>query len=103
VANGKDLVCRRRLGIHLLMLCLLPILFYRALRCRRSCGFSMKIYQRYIAREVSAAAILLVLLAFLALFAFFDLLGEVKNFGQGGYQLQHAFGYVMLRLPGRSL
>ncbi|MBK7675233.1 LPS export ABC transporter permease LptG [Accumulibacter sp.] len=61
----------------------------------------MKIYQRYIAREVSAA-ILLVLLAFLALFAFFDMLGEVKNFGQGGYQIQHAFGYVMLRLPGRT-
>ena len=61
----------------------------------------MKIYQRYIAREVSAA-ILLVLLAFLALFAFFDMLGEVKNFGQGGYQIQHAFGYVMLRLPGRA-
>ncbi len=43
----------------------------------------MKIYQRYIAREVSAA-ILLVLLAFLALFAFFDMLGEVKNFGREG-------------------
>lgn len=61
----------------------------------------MKIYQRYLAREVSAA-ILLVLLAFLALFSFFDMLGEVKSFGQGGYEFRHAFGYVMLRLPGRA-
>jgi hypothetical protein len=30
------------------------------------------------------------------------MLGEVKNFGQGGYQIQHAFGFVMLRLPGRT-
>ncbi|WP_291990444.1 LPS export ABC transporter permease LptG [Candidatus Accumulibacter sp. ACC007] len=60
----------------------------------------MKIYRRYLVREVSAA-ILLVLLAFLALFAFFDMLGEVKDIGRGGYQLRHAFGFVMLRLPGR--
>ena len=60
----------------------------------------MKIYRRYLVREVSAA-ILLVLLAFLALFAFFDMLGEVKDIGRGGYQLHHAFGFVMLRLPGR--
>ena len=61
----------------------------------------MKLYQRYIAREV-AAAVLLVLLAFLALFAFFDLLGEVGNLGQGGYRIQHAFVYVLLRLAGRA-
>lgn len=60
----------------------------------------MKVYQRYLAREV-ASAILLVLLAFLALFAFFDTLGEIKNVGQGGYQLHHAFLFVLLRLPGR--
>ena len=60
----------------------------------------MKIYLRYLAREVFAA-VLLVLLAFLALFAFFDLLGEVQDIGKGGYQLQHAFGFVLLRLPGR--
>ncbi|WP_300453717.1 LPS export ABC transporter permease LptG [Accumulibacter sp.] len=60
----------------------------------------MKIYRRYLGREVTAA-ILLVLLAFLALFAFFDMLGEVRNVGQGGYQLHHAFGFVLLRVPGR--
>ncbi|HPT49195.1 MAG TPA: LPS export ABC transporter permease LptG [Accumulibacter sp.] len=61
----------------------------------------MKIYLRYIGREASSA-ILLVLLAFLALFAFFDMLGEMKNVGQGGYQLHHAFAFVLLRVPGRA-
>ncbi|MCM8595817.1 LPS export ABC transporter permease LptG [Accumulibacter sp.] len=61
----------------------------------------MKVYQLHIAREV-AAATLLVLLAFLGLFAFFDLLAEVKSIGQGGYKLQHAFGVVALRVPGRA-
>lgn len=61
----------------------------------------MKIYLRYIGREASGA-ILLVLLAFLALFAFFDMLGEMKNVGQGGYQLHHAFAFVLLRVPGRA-
>lgn len=60
----------------------------------------MKIYRRYLAREVSGA-ILLVLLAFLSLFAFFDMLGEINNVGQGNYRLHHAFGFVLLRVPGR--
>ena len=60
----------------------------------------MKIYRRYLAWEVSAA-ILLVLAGFLALFGFFDMVGEVKNVGQGGYQFRHALMYVGLRLPGR--
>lgn len=61
----------------------------------------MKVYRRYLAHELSSA-ILLVLLAFLVLFAFFDMLGEIKSVGQGGYQLHHAFGFVLLRLPGRA-
>lgn len=60
----------------------------------------MTLYRRYLSREV-VAAVLLVLLAFLALFAFFDMLGEIRSVGQGGYQLRHAFGFVFLRLPGR--
>ena len=59
----------------------------------------MKIYRRYLARE-AAAAILLVLGGFLALFGFFDMIAEVKNVGQGNYQLHHAISYVALRLPG---
>ena len=60
----------------------------------------MKIYRRYLAREVSGA-ILLVLVGFLALFGFFDMIGEVKNVGDGGYQWHHALMFVGLRLPGR--
>ena len=60
----------------------------------------MKIYRRYIAREVSAA-VLLVLAAFLALFSFFDMIAEVKSVGQAGYQLHHAIASVALEMPGR--
>jgi lipopolysaccharide export system permease protein len=61
----------------------------------------MKIYRRYLAREVSAG-ILLVLAAFLALFSFFDMINEVKNVGNSAsYQLHHAIVFVLLRLPGR--
>jgi lipopolysaccharide export system permease protein len=57
------------------------------------------LYQRYLMRE-SAAAIVLVLLAFLALFGFFDLINELRSVGKGGYQLGHALIYVTLSLPG---
>jgi lipopolysaccharide export system permease protein len=60
----------------------------------------MKIYRRYLAREVTGA-ILLVLAGFLALFGFFDMIGEVKNVGEGNYQLHHAIAFVLLRMPGR--
>jgi len=60
----------------------------------------MKIYRRYLAREVSAG-ILLVLAGFLALFGFFDMISEVKNVGQGSYQFHHAILFVLLRMPGR--
>lgn len=60
----------------------------------------MKIYRRYVMREVVAAT-LLVLLAFLALFGFFDLIAEIRDVGNSGYQLSHALAYVALRLPGR--
>lgn len=60
----------------------------------------MKVYRKYLAREVSGA-VLLVLGAFLALFGFFDMIGELKDIGPNGYQLHHAVGYVLLRLPGR--
>ena len=60
----------------------------------------MKIYRRYLAREASGA-ILLVLSAFLALFGFFDMITEVKSVGEASYQLHHAVGFVLLRMPGR--
>lgn len=59
----------------------------------------MKVLEKYVAREV-IGAILFVLVAFLALFAFFDLIGELKEVGRGEYRLQHAFLYILLRMPG---
>lgn len=61
----------------------------------------LKTYERYIAREVYAATAL-VLAAFLMLFSFFDLIYEFESIGKGGYQLQHAVGFVLLSVPGRS-
>jgi lipopolysaccharide export system permease protein len=61
---------------------------------------ALKIYERHLAREIYASTAL-VLTAFLMLFAFFDLIHELESIGKGGYQIQHALGYVTLTLPGR--
>lgn len=58
----------------------------------------MKVLQRYFATEIMQA-VFFVLLAFLALFTFFDLASEVQSVGQGAYRLQHAFLYVFMGLP----
>jgi lipopolysaccharide export system permease protein len=60
---------------------------------------AMKILQRYFATEIFRS-VLFALVAFLSLFAFFDLMGELQSVGRGGYQLQHAFLYVLMGLPG---
>ncbi|MDR1350749.1 MAG: LPS export ABC transporter permease LptG [Zoogloeaceae bacterium] len=60
----------------------------------------MKIHERYLAREL-LLAILLVLMALLTLYAFFDTIESLKNVGRGQFSVQHAFLYVALRLPGR--
>jgi lipopolysaccharide export system permease protein len=60
----------------------------------------LKLYERHLAREIYASTGL-VLLAFLMLFAFFDLIHQLESVGRGGYQIQHALGYVILTLPGR--
>ena len=61
---------------------------------------ALKLYERHLAREIYASTAL-VLTAFLMLFAFFDLIHELESIGRGGYQLQHALGYLALTLPGR--
>lgn len=61
----------------------------------------MKVYERHLAREIYGDT-LLVLVAFLSLFAFFDLIHELESVGKGGYELHHALGYVALTLPGRA-
>jgi lipopolysaccharide export system permease protein len=59
----------------------------------------MKVLQHYFASEI-IRSVTFVLVAFLALFAFFDLMGELQAIGKGGYKLQHAFLYVIMGLPG---
>ncbi|HEY8606226.1 MAG TPA: LPS export ABC transporter permease LptG [Noviherbaspirillum sp.] len=59
----------------------------------------MKILHRYVATEILTATVF-ALVAFLALFAFFDLIGELPRVGRGSYELQHAFLYVAMNLPG---
>lgn len=60
----------------------------------------MKTLTRHLSREVAAAS-LLVLAAFVVLFAFFDFLGELDQVGKGGYQLKHAVIFVVLTIPSR--
>jgi len=55
--------------------------------------------RRYLAREIYVAT-LFVFVAFLALFAFFDLINELSDLGRGGYRLQHALLFVILSMPG---
>ena len=59
----------------------------------------MKVLPRYFMSEI-VQSVLFVLVAFLGLFAFFDLMGELPSVGRGGYRLQHAFLYVAMGLPG---
>lgn len=59
----------------------------------------MNVIRRYLAREIYAATTL-VLVAFLGLFAFFDLIHELGDIGKGAYQLQHAALFVLLTVPG---
>jgi lipopolysaccharide export system permease protein len=58
----------------------------------------MKVLRRYFTGEIYRS-VLFVLVAFLALFAFFDLMGELGSVGRGPYRLEHAFVYVAAGLP----
>ncbi|MGB5082435.1 MAG: LPS export ABC transporter permease LptG [Burkholderiales bacterium] len=59
----------------------------------------MDTLRRYLAREIYGAT-LFVFAAFLALFAFFDLINELTDLGRGEYRLQHALAFVALTVPG---
>src|SRR5919198_1914803 len=54
--------------------------------------------ERYLARQIYSA-VLFVLAAFLALFAFFDLIKELGDLGSGEYHLPQIFTFVLLSLP----
>jgi lipopolysaccharide export system permease protein len=57
--------------------------------------------ERYLARQIYGAAAF-VLVGFLALFAFFDLIGELKDLGNGDYHLREIFTVVVLWVPGHA-
>ena len=58
----------------------------------------MKTLRRYIVREIVLASAM-VMVALLMLFAFFDLVEEIKDLGRGGYQLRHVVRHVLLSVP----
>ncbi len=58
----------------------------------------MDTLRTYLAREIYGAT-LLVFAAFLGLFAFFDLINELKDIGKGEYRVQHALSFVALSVP----
>ena len=58
----------------------------------------MTVLARYFSSQIYRA-ISFAMLAFLALFAFFDLISELGAIGRGLYQLEHALFYVTLGLP----
>ncbi len=56
---------------------------------------------RYLSRQVGGA-VLFVLLAFLALFAFFDLIGEMRDLGVGNYHFRQMIIFVVLSVPAHA-
>ena len=58
----------------------------------------MKTLHRYIVREILLATAM-VMIALLMLFAFFDLVEEIKDIGRGNYQLRHVVRHVALSIP----
>lgn len=57
--------------------------------------------ERYLARQIYGAAGF-VLLGFLALFGFFDLISELGDLGKGAYDLRQVFTFVLLNAPAHA-
>lgn len=60
---------------------------------------SLPTVSRLFKRDIYSATAL-VLIAFIGLFWFFDLVRELSEVGQGGYKLSHALAFTLLRVPG---
>ena len=61
----------------------------------------LRTLERYLARQIFAA-VGFVLMGFLALFAFFDLISELGDLGRGDYQLKQVFTVVALLMPAHA-
>ncbi|AYR25318.1 LPS export ABC transporter permease LptG [Herbaspirillum rubrisubalbicans] len=59
----------------------------------------MRVIQRYFTTEITRS-VFFALAAFLALFAFFEMMGQLEQVGRNGYKLQQAVFYVLMGLPG---
>jgi lipopolysaccharide export system permease protein len=59
----------------------------------------MKTLRRYLVREILLATAL-VMAALLMLFAFFDLVEQIRDLGRGSYQMRHMVRHVLLSVPG---
>src|SRR5919109_4631102 len=57
--------------------------------------------ERYLARQIYGASGF-VLVGFLALFAFFDLISELGDLGKGSYDLRQVFIFVLLNAPAHA-
>lgn len=57
--------------------------------------------ERYLARQIYGA-VAFVLLGFLGLFAFFDLIHELGDLDKGAYHLRQVFEFVLLSVPGHA-
>jgi len=58
----------------------------------------MKTLRRYLMSEIIAAT-LLVFVALLMLFAFFDLIDQIRDVGRGSYSFRHVMVFVLLSAP----
>ena len=58
----------------------------------------MRTLRRYLATEIVAATAL-VFVALVLLFAFFDLVEQMKDLGRGAYAMRHILLYVLLSMP----
>jgi lipopolysaccharide export system permease protein len=61
----------------------------------------MRTLERYLARQIYAA-VGFVFIGFLALFAFFDLIRELSDLGNGEYHLRQVFTFVLLSMPAHA-
>lgn len=59
----------------------------------------MKIITRYLLKEISVN-VLLIMLALITMFSFFDLIQELESLGKGSYGLEKIMLFVLLSAPG---